>query len=465
MKSASRQLADFFGSTREAGFLRESRSWQQLYLMYKRKLAWLVLGVLVLAGCAASPRPPLMTEMIYPTAKTEIEMGQRVRFIARVLDQRGHAPDGAQVVIAVRDSQGNLVTTLRAEPYAEDTFRTEAWSAPRRSPEGTWQAEIAAEAEGAEGKGAGTFLVKNATSETVLHKYGFWIDAPTLRGIQPMLMGERGDARNGMLRWGGMIPSSHILPANWVEIHWREGDFNLDSAETVRAFMLGELGDLGFTPVRELGPFERTRFKTWDAWHVGARGQLTQDEMEWRVFYAPEVNKTYALATTVVLPPANIDPHETLRASFEVVPSVNAAGQAPEPLVRLLPGPELTSPALGARFEGTGAPIVLEWKPVKALDADEFYQVSVDYAYGETTIKEKFATRATEFTLPESLYRTPNCHVFNWQVTLVRQTGTDKKGNPTGEPLSYKSLYWYVWWSYPEGEPRPFKPACPNPQF
>jgi hypothetical protein len=35
----------------------------------------------------------------------------------------------------------------------------------------------------ARGTGAGTFAVKNSTSEILVNKYGFWLDAPTLKGI------------------------------------------------------------------------------------------------------------------------------------------------------------------------------------------------------------------------------------------------------------------------------------------
>jgi len=89
----------------------------------------------------------------------------------------------------------------------------------------------------------------------------------------------------------------------------------------------------------------------------------------------------------------------------------------------------------------------------------------VDYNYKETNSLVKYATRETQFTLPEELYRLPNCSVFNWRITLMRQTGIDKKGKPVGQALSYSSLYWYVRWFYPLDEEAPFAPHCPNAQF
>ena len=167
----------------------------------------------------------------------------------------------------------------------------------------------------------------------------------------------------------------------------------------------------------------------------------------------------------MVLPPVGIDAHAILRDGFEVHTEIQANGVAPEPLEHLLPPVELISPDLGASFFGTDQPITLKWRPSKELAEDEYYLLSVDYNYEEGNPNLNYITRETQFTLPVSLYNTPNCNVFNWQVTLMKQTGTDANGQPTGTPLSYRSLYWYVLWSYPPGVEAPFKPLCPNEQY
>jgi hypothetical protein len=291
------------------------------------------------------------------------------------------------------------------------------------------------------------------------------LDKPTLRGIQPTIAAERGDAENGLIRWGGVIPSQHVFPENWVEVHWRKGNFGLDSPGAVREFMLADIGNLGFTPIREIGEFKHTKFKLWDAWEAQARGQLSYYEMKWKVFYAPEVDKTYAVGTTVVHPPSGIDAHEVLLENFDIDPYAQADGVAPEPLLLLLPQPKLISPELGAIYTGLEQPIVLIWEPIKELAEDEYYQVAVDYNYKETNSLVKYATRDTQFTLPEELYRQPNCSVFNWRITLMQQADVDTKGNPVGKALSYTSLYRYVRWFYPLDEKAPFSPHCPNAQF
>ncbi len=451
--------------------------------MITRKIYWLCACLMLLAGCnisptpASSPPPPtlpsatptvtrsLSVSLLYPSADTEAEMGQSVKFIVRVTDAKGQLIPDAQVTLTLHDASGQKVTTTPATAGRDQIYRTEAVLVPHRTVEGHWQIDIDAKTATAQGGGSGSFTVKNSTSEVLLNKYGFWLDAPTLKGIVPQLAAERGDARNGMIRWGGVIPSQHVFPENWIELHWREGDFRLDSPDAVRRFLLEKVGDLGFTPVREIGPFQATHFQHWDAWQATARGQLGVTQMEWMVFYAPEVDRTYALATTVVLPQGGIDPHAVLRDSFAVMPEIHAAGVAPEPLLtKPWPGPELLSPPLGTLVQGADQPIVLQWKPLKELASDEYYEISVDYNYKEANPQVKFTTRETQFTLPTTLYQEPNCGVFNWQVTLKRQTGVAEAGQPMGETISYNSLYWYVRWIYPPGT-APFKLLCPNQQY
>lgn len=248
-------------------------------------------------------------------------------------------------------------------------------------------------------------------------------------------------------------------------MQWRKGDFKLDSPEAARAFLLGVIGDLGFTPVREIGAFERTKFKRWDAWKAQARGQYYYQEMVWTVFYAPEVNKTYAISTTVTQPPSNIIANEFLLENFDIDPQMQADGVAPAPLISLLPQPTLLSPEMGTRFTGLKQPIVLKWEPLKELAEDEYYQVAVDYNYGETNFLINYSTRETHFTLPETLYHLPNCSVFNWRITLMQQIGVGKDGNLKGKALSYNSLYRYVQWFYPLDDKAPFDLRCPNAQF
>ena len=386
------------------------------------------------AGSPPTPAPGLVVTLLYPHPDTELEMGQALRVIARVTDPQGRPVTDGQLTITVGDdADGRVLGAFEAVPDSEGTYRGGPWAIPHRISEGSYPLYLAARRGAAAGEASGSLRIRASTSDILLNKYGFWLDAPALKGIVPHLVAERGTARDGMIRWGGSLPGRHILPENWVEVHWRHGRYDLGDAGAVRRFMLETIGDLGFTPIRSIGPFEPFRFKGWDAWKVGGRGQVRQNQVEWVAFYAPEVDKTYLIGSTVTLPPAGIDAHATLRESFEVHPEVHASGVAPEPLPDLLPGPELVGPPLGARFTGTEQPIILQWQPVKDLAPDEYYRVSVDYNHGEANSSAVFRTRETQFTLPESLYRTPNCGVFNWQVTIMRQAKARQR-RPADQP-------------------------------
>lgn len=437
-------------------------------------LSFALILALTSTGCAAKTpvtnqkddrKNDLIITLLYPTGTTEIEMGQSLKTIIKILDAQQKVVENAQVTLSVIDPDGTSLASIPATFGAGDVYRTEAWNIPHKEREGVWTLTVDARSETSRSSISMNFKVKNSLSETLLNKYGFWVDAPRLKGINPNLMKELGDAQNGAITWGGQLPSQHVLPENWLEVEWREGDFNLNTAQEVYEFLLGTLGNPGFYATRDFTSFTQTKFKNWDAWLVKARGPVKQYDEQWMIFYAPEVNKTYALGTTVALPPTGIDAHAVLRDGFEVHPEIQAKGIAPKPLPHLLHPPELISPEIGIRFMGTTQPITLVWKPVEPLAENEYYLVSIDYNYDEANTTVRYTTRETQFTLPVSLYETPNCGVFNWQVTLMRETGKNKDGQPIGEPVSYNSLYWYVEWHYPPGEEAPFKPFCPNAQF
>jgi hypothetical protein len=422
-------------------------------------------------ACAPNVQPTnslqadLTVEILYPIQTTEVEMGQSLKSIVKVSDKEGKTVGNAQVTLSFKDSESRLVASIPAAFGSGDVYRSEAWNVPHKTREGIWTLSVEAKTDADQGTVTTAFHVKNSTSETLLYKYGFWADSPSLKGIVPTLTKEQGDAQNGAILWGGTIPTQHLFPESWLEVQWRKGDFNLTSADKVREFILNTLGNAGVYRTRYLESFEQEKFKDWNAWKVKVRGQLSIYDEQWMIFYAPEVDKTYALGTTVALPPSGMDAHDVLREGFEVHPEIQANGIAPQPLLDLLPAVELTGPEIGTRFFGTGEPIILKWKPAKELAQDEYYLVSIDFNYAEGNSRMDYVTRETQFVLPEELYRTPNCGVFNWQVTLIKQTNTTSAGQPEGVPISFNSLYWYVQWFYPLGETAPFNPLCPNQQF
>ena len=438
---------------------------------------------LLLAGCTStvitpptvltpSPSPtvdqptqqPLTVEILYPKAETVAEMGQKIKTIVEVRTSDGQRLPTARVSLNAIPAGGGVSIPIPITAGTDGVFRSEEFTIPHKSTPGTWTLEASVNADSSQSVGRTTFQVIQSTSEILLEKYGFWLDAPNLRGIVPTLLAEAGNARDGMIRWGGQIASQHILPANYIELNWRTGMYPLNTPDDVRKFLFTEVGNLGFTPIRDIGAITQETFKTWDAWKVEIRGKLFVDEVEYVVFYAPEVDKTFSFGTTVVQPLSGMDPHFELRKSFEVHPELSANGEAPVPLEHLLPGPVLLSPELDHRFTGTSKPIILTWQPLKDLEKEEYYEIAVDFDNNETTNTVLFFTRETKLTVPVELYSRPNCAVFNWSVVLKHRTGTDAIDRPTGYAVSYPSLYWYFYWLYPEGVKKPFNYFCPNPQ-
>ena len=444
-------------------------------LLYRTQILCFVLlallvTLIVLVGCGdiipgSRPQPSLTISLLYPRDGSRFEMGRTLKCSLQITDDANNPIKDAKVTLAFYDPSGKLIGEVPVVAQPGGGYRAEDFIIPHRMQQGPWRLAAKAKGGGVAGEASWILQVANSASEYLLENYGFWLDAPRMRNIEPMLVAEKGDAANGLILWGGLLTNQHIFVENWVELHWRTGRFSLENAEMVRSFLLDELGDLGFTPLREMGVFERTTFKQWPAWQAKARGQLSRYDIQWLVFYAEEVDKTYALGTTVVLPPPGVDVHNQLRDNFEVGEKGQAQGKAPEPLLDLIPAPKLLRPALGARFEGSGQGIILEWQPVRELGKDEYYEVVVDYNYRESNYKLNYTTHSTRLIVPKEAYTYPNCGVFNWQVTIKCQTGTSKDGSPLGEPVSFPSLYWYFLWDYPPGATKPFASLCPNAQY
>jgi hypothetical protein len=407
------------------------------------------------------PISALNVTFIYPALDSELEMGTSTRLTVQILDAHGEAVVDASARLTVFDPERKVVARLPAFHGSMGIYRTDSWTLPHRVPGGTWRILGDSEARRVEGRCSSSFTVTESTSEILLADYGFWLAAPQLINADVQVGAERGDAHNGMIRWGGAVPGMHITAANYVEVHWRTGRHDLESAEDARRFLLEEIGDLG--DLRTIGSGRPTQFKHWDAWELECR-TYTWEETVWVIFYAPEVDKTYAIATILRLPPRVTNPHGRLRESFAVFSHIDGTGVAPVPLPHLLPGPELVSPALAARFRGAEQPVILQWQPLKRLEEEEYYRVTVDYTYREAWPVVHFATRETQFPLPETLYHSPNCGFFNWRVRLMRQTGVTDDGQPAGEPLSHPSLYWYLWWLHPPGQ-EDFPALCPYAHY
>jgi len=119
----------------------------------------------------------------------------------------------------------------------------------------------------------------------------------------------------------------------------------------------------------------------------------------------------------------------------------------------LLQAPVLLSPLDKQDFP-PDAEIVLAWQPVGALAADAFYAITVAYSHlGETWFDNVPWTRDTTWTLTEHSYLQDlsDNGQYRWSVQVVRQTGTDASGKPTGVPLSAPSEERMLTWRRESG--------------
>lgn len=445
-----------------------------------QRVAWCWIVAAVMAACQAQPVAPtsavqadrlpsvaraLTVRLLYPTSDTSVAMGGSMSVIVQVLDAEGKSFGGGEAQIKVEDSLGRLMVVAPMQPGKDGVYRASSWLIPHRTTAGRWTVRATVMNGATARQAEGSFEVIPSLSETLLQKYGFWIAPPTLGGIEPSLVAERGDDRNGLVRLGGASPASHVLPEAWVEVQWRTGQADLSGPEAVRRFLLDDLGDLGFTPIRALGAAMPFSFQGRPGWLVSMRGQYAYDDVQWVVFYAPSVDKTYAIGTTVVLPPKGVNAHAIMRDTFELPAGVVAGGVAPEPLPDLLPGPRLVRPALGAGFVGETRPITLAWEPLKDLGQNEVYLVTLSTNYDEGSPSHTYTTRTPTLDVPAELLHQPNCGVFNWDVRLMRIVGTVKDGTPQLEAESYASLFFYFLWVRPPDTPAEFLPLCPNAQY
>ena len=142
-------------------------------------MRWVLAFLVLLAACSA-PAGNLDVTVLHPGQGSEIEMGESTRLTVQVTDARGGAVSDAQVAITVRDPESQDIATLPALHQGNGLYRTDYWTLPHRVLEGIWNLSVEAETDSAQGSCSGSFKVKNSTSEILLAKYGFWLEAPSL---------------------------------------------------------------------------------------------------------------------------------------------------------------------------------------------------------------------------------------------------------------------------------------------
>ena len=104
-----------------------------------------LLVLLAVPARVPTPPPRLVVTLLYPHPNTEVEMGQGLKFIARVTDLQGRPVTDGQLTITVRaDPNGQAISAIEATPDSEGTYRGGPWAIPHRIPEGTYPLSLVA---------------------------------------------------------------------------------------------------------------------------------------------------------------------------------------------------------------------------------------------------------------------------------------------------------------------------------
>jgi hypothetical protein len=160
----------------------------------------------------------------------------------------------------------------------------------------------------------------------------------------------------------------------------------------------------------------------------------------------PSVTPTRTLAPTVTSVPTStptISPSPT-RTPLPTDTATPLPTDTPEPLLVM----KLLSPEDGTRFQGRRTRVILQWESVGALSEDEWYGVSLR-CWAEGNVQYSGAwVKEDQWLVPKELHRKPDPREpgFEWDVTLMLQTGTKEGGGREGVPIGgtseTRTFYW-----------------------
>jgi LysM repeat protein len=182
----------------------------------------------------------------------------------------------------------------------------------------------------------------------------------------------------------------------------------------------------------------------------------------------------YDTSVEVIMAANNIADAQLIFAGQELIIPLGTPTPVPTPTPRPTPtptpgppyaAPDLLDPAEGERFQGEEADIVLNWASVGILAEDEWYILRLRLMTEPVYQHPSVWTKVTSWRVPASLYPSTlrlgsgqalptagpsveaESHLFRWDVTVVRHTGTRPDGQPDGiaiSPMSAtRSFFWY----------------------
>jgi hypothetical protein len=99
------------------------------------------------------------------------------------------------------------------------------------------------------------------------------------------------------------------------------------------------------------------------------------------------------------------------------------------------------SPVDQAQFQGSSAQIVLTWEPAGTLAEDEWYGVSVRFTTDGAAQYTGTWTKDTSWMVTSDVFAKAGQteRTFQWDVTVMKQTGSRPDGGREGVAVSPKS--------------------------
>ncbi len=169
-----------------------------------------------------------------------------------------------------------------------------------------------------------------------------------------------------------------------------------------------------------------------------------------------EIAARYGVPIERVMEANGIEDPSLLQEEQELV--IPLGTPTPSPTPTATPGPTATpmppygAPVLLAPPDGTmfeeDEIILLNWASVGILAEDEWYVLRLRIVQGEEDQSTDVWTRATAWRVPAELHPLPEAksHLFSWDVTVMRHTGTRPDGTWQGVPVGPSSPSWTFTW-------------------
>ena len=150
----------------------------------------------------------------------------------------------------------------------------------------------------------------------------------------------------------------------------------------------------------------------------------------------------------VSLPTASPTFTASLARSSTPSPTYTATLVLPTKTAESAPAPHLSGPDDGSHFQGRKTEIILSWEGIGSLGEDEWYGVSLRF-WAEDRVNYSGAwVKELQWRVPKELHHSPDPErpEFQWDVTVMRQTGTKPDGGRDGVSVSPVSetrvFYW-----------------------